>query len=157
MANDSGATASDDANVIIDVPCQGCTPGFWQGGAGSQLWNEANDPQWVYGGTNPFVHSKLFNEFFGGAIDPRLDGQTMFQIVSNDGGIANSAEKAARNMVAAYLNESAFPGAFPASSLADLVAAWYAAVAGGDAGLDSFHTLVGGWNAPESPGYCPLP
>ncbi len=60
-------------------------------------------------------------------------------------------------MVAAYLNESAFPDAFPADSLEDLVAMWYEAVAGGDAGLDAFHTLVSGWNNPPDPGYCPLP
>jgi hypothetical protein len=152
--NDTSTTGSDDANVIIDVPCQGCTPGFWQGGAGSQLWDEVDDPQWIYGGENPYIHTTRFNDRFSDITDTRLDGQTMFQIVSNDGGIANSAEKAARDMVAAYLNESAFPGAFPASSLADLEVAWYAAVAGGDAGLDAFHTLVGGWN---DSGYCPLP
>ena len=72
-------------------------------------------------------------------------------------GIANSAEKAARNMVAAYLNESAFPSTFPVDSLADLLSMWYAAVAGGDAALDNFHTTVSGWNSPPEGGYCPLP
>ncbi|HSF82926.1 MAG TPA: hypothetical protein VLA49_16950 [Anaerolineales bacterium] len=155
--NDTGTTGNDDVSVTIDVPCLGCTPGFWQGGAGSQLWDEVNDPQWMYGGTNPFIHTTLFNDFFNTATDPRLDGQTMFQIVSNEGGNANSAERAARDMVAAYLNESAFPDAFPADSLEDLVTMWYEAVAGGDAGLDAFHTLVSGWNDPPDPGYCPLP
>jgi hypothetical protein len=148
-------TDDDDHSVLI--PILGCTPGFWQGGAGSQLWDEVNDPDWTGVGTNPFIHTTLFNDFFNGATDPRLDGQTMFQIVSNDGGSANSAEKAARDMVAAYLNESAFPEDFPADSLAQLEADWYAAVAGGDAALDAFHVLVGGWNDPEYPGYCPLP
>jgi hypothetical protein len=59
-------------------------------------------------------------------------------------------------MVAAYLNESAFPGTFPAGSLASLEAMWYAAVAGGDAALDAFHTQVAGWNDPAT-GICPLP
>jgi hypothetical protein len=60
-------------------------------------------------------------------------------------------------MVAAYLNETAFPGTFPAPSLNDLLILWYDAVAGGDAALDAFHNLVGGWNNPEAPGFCPLP
>jgi len=154
--NNTGATGSASASVIIKVPCEGCTPGFWQGGAGSKLWNEPNDPQWVYGGSNPFIHTTLFNDFFNTTTDLRLAGQTMFQIVSNEGGIANSAERAARDMVAAYLNEAAFPDTFPAASLAGLEALWYAAVGGGDAGLDAFHNKVSGWNDPNG-GYCPLP
>lgn len=81
----------------------------------------------------------------------------MLQLVGNEGGIANSAEKAARSMVAAYLNESAFPEAFPADSLEALRTMWYAAVSGGDAALDAFQSLVEGWNNPPDPGYCPLP
>jgi len=157
---DTGTTGSASASVIINVPCEGCTPGFWRGGAGSLLWDDPvdpGDPQWVYGGVNPFVHGTLFNDFFNTVTDNRLNGQTMFQIVSNDGGIANSAEKAARDMVAAYLNESAFPGTFPADTLAALKAEWYAAVTGGDSALDAFHILVGGWNNPPEGGYCPLP
>jgi hypothetical protein len=148
--------ASQSASHIwVNSPNQGCTPGFWQGGAGSQLWNEVNDPQWTYGGTNPYIHTTLFNDFFNGTVDPDLAGFTMYDLVSTGGG-SNSDQKAARDMVAAYLNESAFPAAFPASSLADLTAMWYAAVAGGDAALDSFHNLVGSWNSPN-PGFCPLP
>jgi uncharacterized repeat protein (TIGR01451 family) len=154
--NDTGTTGSDDATVIINVPCLGCTPGFWQGGAGSVLWDEENDPQWTYGGSNPFIHTTLFNDFFNVVTDFRLDGLTMFDLISS-GGTSDSARRAARDMVAAYLNESAFPDAFPADSLAQLVTDWYAAVAGGDAALDAFHNTVSGWNDPEPPGYCPLP
>jgi uncharacterized repeat protein (TIGR01451 family) len=148
---------TDDDNHSVDIPILGCTPGFWQGGAGRIQWDEVDDPDWTGLGTNPFIHATLFNGFFNVVTDTRLNGQTMFQIVSNEGGSANSAEKAARDMVAAYLNETAFPVDFPADSLAQLETDWYAAVAGGDAGLDAFHTTVSGWNAPEPPGYCPLP
>jgi hypothetical protein len=156
--NDTGTTGSDDATVLLNVPCEGCTPGFWQGGAGSPLWNEVNDPQWTYGGTNPFIHTTLFNDFFNdGPVDVRLVGLTMYDLVST-GGTSNSAQRAARDMVAAYLNESAFPETFPADDLDALKASWYAAVAGGDAGLDAFHSEVSGWNDPSSiGGYCPLP
>ncbi len=148
---------TDDDDHSVQIPIQGCTPGFWQGGAGAPLWDQPDDEDWTGADTNPFVHTTLFNTFFNGTTDSRLAGQTMYQIVSNDGGSANSAEKAARDMVAAYLNESAFPSDFPADSLPDLVNDWYAAVAGGDAGLDAFHVIVSGWNSPQSPGYCPLP
>ena len=146
---------TDDHSIDL-VTGLGCTPGFWQGGAGSVLWNQVNDLQWTYGGVNPFIHTTLFNTFFNVVTDPRLDGYTMYALVSSGGG-SDWAVKAARDMVAAYLNESAFPAEYPATSLADLVASWYAAVTGGDAALSAFHTQVGAWNAPVDPGYCPLP
>ena len=85
-------------------PQQGCTPGFWQGGIGSTLWNTANDPDWTAhggAGTNPFTTSTLFNSFFtpwsGEA------GKTMLDLVGTGGGSA-AADKAARVVVAEYLN-----------------------------------------------------
>ena len=110
---------------------------------------------WVYGGVNPFIHTTLFNDFFDVLTDARLDGKSMMDLVST-GGTENWAIKAARDMVAAYLNESAFPGSFPATSLGALEDMWYAAVDDGDAGFEAFHTLVSGWNDPET-GICPLP
>ncbi len=80
----------------------------------------------------------------------------MYDLVSTGGG-SDSAVKAARDMVAAYLNETAFPVGFPAVSLNDLLIMWYDAVAGGDTALNAFHNTVSGWNAPEPPGFCPLP
>jgi hypothetical protein len=147
---------TDNDSHSVQIPILGCTPGFWQGGAGSQLWDQVNDPQWIYNGTNPYIHTTLFNSFFNVVTDSRLNGLTMYDLVSTGGG-SDSAVKAARDMVAAYLNESAFPADFPATSLADLTAMWYAAVQGGDPALDAFHNLVSGWNSPASPGYCPLP
>lgn len=160
--NDTGTTGSDDASVIIEVPCEGCTPGFWQGGNGSQLWNDPSvfdggtgDPDWPGVLPQPFSHDTLFNDFFSDVTDPALDGKTMWDMVYGGGG-SIWAEKAARDMVAAYLNESAFPDTYPADSLADLEAEWYAAVAGGDAGYQAFHLEKSGWNDPPDPGYCPL-
>jgi hypothetical protein len=146
---------------VNTLPMQGCTPGFWQGGAGSQLWDVPMDQDWFDAGYasayNPYDHNTLFNDYFNnGPIDGRLDGLTMYDLVST-GGTSDSARRAARDMVAAYLNESAFPNDFPAASLAQLEADWYDAVAGGDAALDAFHNEVGGWNNPDDPGFCPLP
>lgn len=153
--NDRGRTGSASVSVKFHVPCNGCTPGFWQGGAGSKLWNVANDPDWTGVSPQPYTQSTLFNSFFNnGPTDPRLNGLTMLDLVGS-GGTSDSARRAARDMVAAYLNESAFPGSFPATSLADLASMWYAAVTGGDAALDAFHNLVGSWNSPTS-GICPL-
>jgi hypothetical protein len=81
----------------------------------------------------------------------------MYDLVST-GGTSNSARRAARDMVAAYLNESAFPGTFPADSLTALSTMWFNAVATGtDAAFDNFHNEVSGWNDPPEGGYCPLP
>jgi hypothetical protein len=136
----------------------GCTPGFWQGGAGLQLWDQPPiDPQWPNDATQPYYTQTLFNAFFNnGPVDPTLAGYTMYQLVSSGGG-STWAVKAARDMVAAYLNESAFPATYPATSLADLAAMWYTAVAGGDAGYQAFHDTVSAWNSPTPPGFCPLP
>jgi hypothetical protein len=165
VTNDTGATGSDDALVVLDVLClEGCTPGFWQGGAGAQLWDVPMDNDWFTAGYatpyNPYAHDKLFNDFFNVVTHPDLSNYTMYDLVSSGGG-SNAAVKAARDMVAAYLNESAFPVTFPADSLDALKAMWYDAVTaslgGDDSLLDAFHTQVNGWNSPEPPGFCPLP
>jgi hypothetical protein len=133
--------------IWINTPNLGCTPGFWNGGAGSLLWDEISDGA-------PYIHTTPFNDFFDVLTDPLLTG-TMWDYVSGGGG-SNWNEKAARDMVAAYLNETFFAG-YPAASTADLLTMWYAAVAAGDPGYQAFHELVGGWNDPAPPGYCPLP
>jgi len=63
------------------------------------LW----DPQWTYGGTNPSIHTTLFNSFFDVVTDSRLNGLSMDDLISTGGG-PDAAVKAARDMVAAYLN-----------------------------------------------------
>ncbi|MFB6373513.1 MAG: hypothetical protein ABEN55_10445, partial [Bradymonadaceae bacterium] len=85
---------------------EGCTPGFWQGGTGAELWNTSSDPDWEshcgQGTANPFKHKTLFNDFF--TSHPDLNGLEMFDLVKEGGG--TMAEKAARALVAAYLNAS---------------------------------------------------
>ncbi len=154
-------TATDDCTVHI--PVEGCTPGFWQGGAGLALWNQPNDPQWPNDATQPFYAGTLFNSFFNQVISSTLSGLTMLDIVGS-GGTSDWVLKAARDLVAAYLNESAFPAQFPAASLASLATSWYNALtvynsSGGTdtSALEAFHNLVSGWNSPPPPGFCPLP
>jgi hypothetical protein len=126
------------------IPEEGCTPGFWAAG-GASMWDEGPpDPDWTGEGTNPFILSTLFNDFFNIVTDPRLDGLTMFEVISSLP--SDSARSAAREMIAAYLNESSFPAAYPAESLAALVTMWYDAVAGGDAALNALQSQLTVWN-----------
>ena len=84
----------------------GCTPGFWQGGFGSQLWDTVNDPDWTAEGgvgTNPFIQTTLFNSYFTPVAS--LNGESMLDIVGIGGG-SSPARKAARDVVAATLNAS---------------------------------------------------
>jgi hypothetical protein len=164
ITNDTGATDSAFAYVDIEVPCEGCTPGFWQGGSGSVLWDDdsvfdggTGDPQWPGVLPQPFSDDTYFNDFF--TPHNNLSGLTMYDLVSSGGG-SDPVQKAARDLVAAYLNESAFPGTFPADSLLALETDWNAAVTAALSDdyslLDAFHVEKGGWNNPEG-GYCPLP
>ena len=81
----------------------------------------------------------------------------MYDLVSS-GGTSDSPRRAARDMVAAYLNESAFPDNFPVDSLDLLRTMWFNAVeVGTNAAFDAFHNTVSGWKDPPEGGYCPLP
>ena len=83
----------------------GCSPGFWQGGHGRHFWDEPNDPWWQGNGTNPFTHEVDFNSVF--APTPMTADQDMYSFVRGGGG-PNDWNKAARNVVAGYLNASYF-------------------------------------------------
>ncbi|GLC24100.1 SdrD B-like domain-containing protein [Roseisolibacter agri] len=132
---------------FLNQPNQGCTPGFWQGGFGIDLWNTVNDPQWgppriTNGSTNPFIQTTLFNSFFEPA--PELVGETMLGIVGT-GGTDDEARKAARSLIAGYLNTTAL-SAYPFSQ-SELVSKWSAANSEVDAGqrlarLLALHTLL---------------
>jgi hypothetical protein len=109
VTNDTGTFGVDSWTILFHIPCdEGCTPGFWQGGNGSALWNQENDPHFVPKFGNPFYHDTLFNDFFSGSAtypeltDPELDGLTMLQAVSGSGDYW--PRKVARDVVAAYLN-----------------------------------------------------
>ena len=118
---------------------EGCTPGFWQGGFGIQLWDEENDEDWGDAGgvgVNPFVTTDTFISFFPSSGDATVDGMQMIDIVGS-GGTNNWARKAARDLIAAYLNAS-FGIDYPYST-ATILADWNTAVAGGTAGFKTFH------------------
>jgi hypothetical protein len=157
----SGVALVEDLNFGNFIP-EGCTPGFWQGGpdkpdakAGGALlwdgddvapWGDQADPYphvdaqwkasggaWDEEGGNPYIHEKDFNAFFGGGAP---GAYTMFELVNTGGGSENW-RKAARSLVAAYLNAS-WGMSYPYST-EDLKGLWTAA-AGNDVMLLALHT-----------------
>ncbi len=129
----SGETFS---HTFVNAALQGCTPGFWQGGndfgtAGGQwLWNTVNDPQWPASGGvgfNPYIWETKFNDFF--TLYAGLAGFDMMSLVGTGGG-PDDFQKAARSLVAAYLNAS-WGMNYPYTA-AQLEAKWAAAVSSGE-------------------------
>jgi hypothetical protein len=121
--------------TVVAARIQACTPGFWQGGSGAAWWNVANDPDWVNASfAQPYTHATLFfgrtNPYtspFARNRVPTTDipnSMTMFQIISS-GGTSNSAQRAARSVIAAYLNAS-YNATYPWSR-AEIVSRWNAA------------------------------
>jgi hypothetical protein len=135
------------------VIAYGCTPGFWQGGFGSKLWDQVDDPDWaaVGGeGTNPYIHDTLFNDFFTSWSS--LDDLTMLDLVGEGGG-RDAARKAARDLVAAYLNVS-WGLDLNGLTTGDLEDMWDDAVAAGtQQAFLNLHNILGPLNAR----YCPIP
>lgn len=129
----------------------GCTPGFWQGGDGSKLWNAVDDPDWTGAGgqgSNPFIHTTLFNSFF--TPHPDLDGLTMMDLVGTGGG-PNPVRKAARSLVAAYLNASfGIMMNYPLTP-GEVSSLWTAAVGGGPPTFSDLHTMLNDYNNLGSP------
>ena len=136
----STSANADDSATVVGAPCgEGCTPGFWQGGFGVDLWNEVDDPDWTDAGgdgTNPFVTTDLFSTGpWGPSGIASIDNKTMLQIVGSGGG--NSwARKAARDLVAAYLNASF---GLNAATTTEILDDWADAVAAGTSGFRAFH------------------
>ncbi len=137
----SGASYS---HTFVNAVLQGCTPGFWQGGSdlgtagGKWLWNEVNDPQWVASGGsgwNPYIWTTLFNGYF--APYAGLNGVNMMALVGSGGG-QDDFQKAARDLVAAYLNSSW--GMSYLYTTAQLKTMWTNAVSSGD--FMSLHLLL---------------
>lgn len=142
--------------TFTNTPTQGCTPGFWQGGSdggqagGQWLWNDVNDPQWGLSGgegTNPFIWTTAFNSFF--TPHANLAGLTMMDLV-NTGGTSDDVRKAARSLVAAYLNASW--GVAYAYTTTELHTMWNAAVVSGE--FLALHIDLDGAN--NAPGGCPI-
>ncbi len=114
LTENPGFSDTEENFNLLQKAGEGLTPGFWQGaigagdgsGNGQWLWNEENDPDWTVAGgvgTNPFIHTMFFNSFF--TSHPDLNPLTMMDIVGTGGG-ENPVRKAARDVVAAYLNAS---------------------------------------------------
>jgi uncharacterized repeat protein (TIGR01451 family) len=142
----TSANASDDATVV-GTPCGGgCTPGFWQGGFGKDLWDEVDDQDWVDAGgvgTNPFVTTDLFSTGpWGPSGVTGIDSKTMLEIVGSGGG-GSWAKKAARDLIAAYLNSSF--GIYPFTTT-EILDDWADAVAAGTSGFREFHAKYGAAN-----------
>jgi hypothetical protein len=132
---------------------QGCTPGFWQGGFGVTLWNQVDDPDWVAAGGdgfNPFTTTTVF-----GAYAPftdtgtSVDSMTMLAIVGSGGG-SDPVQKAARDLIAAYLNAS-FGIDYPYTT-ATILADWTDATDGGAFDYEDFHAKY----APANELGCPI-
>jgi hypothetical protein len=132
----------------------GCTPGFWQGGAGIQLWNDPpQDPQWVaahFVYDQPYQTVTQFNSFFT-PYTP-FGTKRMIDFVGSGGG-GNDATKAARDVVAGYLNASRFGDLYPYSR-DDIEDMWADAVANpiGPNGFKQLHTILGPANELGCPG-----
>ena len=132
-------------------PSQGCTPGYWGNSPGGRgLWDAPNDPDWSAAGgagENPFNHGTLFNSFFT-PVHPQLDGLTMIDLAGS-GGTSGEERKAARDLIAAYLNASF--GMSYRYSTAGLISMWNEAVSTG--GFAQLHDILDAANNSS----CPLP
>lgn len=154
----SGAVYS---HTFVNAPLQGCTPGFWQGGndfgtaGGRWLWNESNDPDWVASGGipyNPYIHETGFCDFFGCS-----RGGDMWYYVNPDlWSVNDDFHKAARSLVAAYLNAS-WGMNYPYTA-AQLETMWTSALYSGD--LLSLHNLLdaanNAYNRADGGPHCPI-
>jgi hypothetical protein len=85
---------------------------------------------------NPYVHITDFNAFFGGGAP---GAYTMFELVDTGGGSENW-RKAARSLVAAYLNAS-WGMNYPYTTT-QLASMWTTAAGDGDASLLALHTQL---------------
>jgi len=103
------------------------------------MWNTVNDPDWTANGatgTNPFIHTTLFNSFF--TPHASLSGKTMIQIVGTGGG-SNLVQKTARMLIAAYLNSAAgLSNGFTTTQLSD---AWTTFISTGATDTTLFNAL----------------
>ena len=146
------------ANFINPQIYFGCTPGFWQGGAGSRLWNAPiTDADWkgVYG--QPFWSGQQFlattmtlpsgAQLQGVPVKTTDKKGSTFLGVVGTGGTEDWARKAARTFIAAYLNAS-YMGADPLTGYKEsretIFEEWNAAAiqyksTGSTSGLEAFH------------------
>jgi HYR domain-containing protein len=144
--------------TVTVTPCaQGCTPGFWCGGVGRTLWNEPDDVQWgnACGGADPFL---MTDTFCGAPLNlfdchPDVKDSTMKALLCTGGGDI-WAQKAARDVIAAYLNASCGGVAFGMTPQA-VAQMWNDAVAG-IISFETLHNTLGALNDPGTAGACPM-
>jgi hypothetical protein len=154
--------AGSSGSLTFTNVIQGCSPGFWQGGTGSLLWDQGDpfaespeyDSDWLeYPGGfpgNPYVHGTFFNKFFEPYTE--LDGILMMDLV-NTGGASDDWQKAARNVVAAYLNAS-WGMAFTYSQQ-NILDMWSDTVTSEEKDFIGLHNELSSANKPTD-GFCPL-
>ena len=109
VTNDTLSSDVDWWTVEFQIDCfEGCTPGFWQGGNGINLWDEKTDTLAVAVTaalegegmvlSDVFYTEAVFSDIFGGS-----DNRTLLEIVGIGGG-PDFENKAKRDMIAALLN-----------------------------------------------------
>lgn len=175
LANPSGAAANAFVNPRIFY---GCTPGFWQGGAGINYWDialvagttQTNDPQWMasvaktkpnpYNTTSTFPSSgnsfTLINGLGSISGVTLAAGGTRFIDIVGTGGTDDWPRKAARSFIAAYLNATYFGSGSKAYKYdaATVLTEWNSAVTNGTAALQAFHLKYDAAN--NANGGCPI-
>jgi hypothetical protein len=144
-------TDDDDHSLEIIFQGESCTPGFWQGGNGIQLWDEITDPLAIdlgatlgglgYGTGDPFWTEATVGEFFGPS---GLDSEKLIDVVGT-GGTNDHERKAMRDLIAALLNAGDDEINYP-DTVAEIMTAWDAAVAAGTSGYKAFHAFYGAQN-----------
>ncbi|HEY5730911.1 MAG TPA: hypothetical protein VIS72_12730 [Anaerolineales bacterium] len=147
------------SHTFVNQPLEGCTPGFWQGGNGFETaggkwyWNEFPDEDWAGSGDQPYDWGTEFCGFFGCAGNI----ESMWHFVNPEQWeVNNDFHKAARSLVAGYLNASWGIG-YPYTT-GELQTMWTAAYNGGT--LLALHTELDAANnayyRDEPPAHCPI-
>lgn len=156
---DRAQSGDSFSHTFVNQPLEGCTPGFWQGGNGFETaggkwyWNEDNDPNWAGLNPQPFSWTTGFCGFFG----CEGNSEDMWHFVNPEQWEVNDDfHKAARSLVAAYLNASW--GIGYAYTTGELQTMWTAAYEGGT--LHALHTELDAANnayyRDEPPAHCPI-
>ncbi len=150
----SAPTTSDDP--VLDT----ATLEYWASSEnidaeGTNLWDMTSDEEWTAAGgigTNPYIHTTVFNSFFTSYTPFGL--LTMLELANNgvsgyDDEVVQAAVKAARNLVAAYLNASFYgsgPDGYPLS-VEELQQMWEDAVQANEQGaFDALNCQLGNAN-----------
>jgi hypothetical protein len=98
----NGCSSTCSRELIVESCGYGCTPGFWQGGAGEPLWDDTGDDIYPYiGFTTTTLLSAVLTDVAGNCGIPSTI--TMIEAITLGGG---NCKKLMRHGVAAILNAS---------------------------------------------------